>query len=86
MNSTETDYEPFGPEWIKEVMKLPKKFIITDLYKPLCIKLQSLDDTKDKLETLKWRIDLCDIQGSEGDAVDAVKETIEVINSILKDL
>lgn len=28
-------YVPFGPEWEKEVMKLPKKFIVETLRKAL---------------------------------------------------
>jgi hypothetical protein len=37
MKTPNEDYEPFGPEWEKELMKLPKKFII-DLYRKAAIK------------------------------------------------
>ena len=43
---TDEDYIPFGKEWEKELMKLPKKFII-DMYRKVCInnqKKQSLID------------------------------------------
>lgn len=28
MSKNNNDFEPFGPEWEKELMKLPKRFII----------------------------------------------------------
>lgn len=33
MSQENDNYEPFGPEWEKEMMKLPKKFIINMLRK-----------------------------------------------------
>lgn len=36
-------YEPFGEEWKKEMMKLPKKFII-DMHKDVYQKLQKSYD------------------------------------------
>jgi hypothetical protein len=38
---TEDTYVPYGPEWEKEMMKLPKKFIIDMLKKALTEKKQS---------------------------------------------
>lgn len=35
MKTTEQDYTPFGEEWEKEIMKLPKKSIIERLKKSL---------------------------------------------------
>ena len=36
---TDEDYIPFGKEWEKELMKLPKRVII-DMYRKVCIKNQ----------------------------------------------
>ena len=36
------EYVPFGEEWKKELMKIPKRFII-DLYRKGCIKNQQLE-------------------------------------------
>lgn len=37
MNKEQDNYEPYGPEWEAELMKLPKKFII-ELYRTSCQK------------------------------------------------
>jgi len=38
MNKTAENYEPYSEEWVKEIMKMPKKFIIENLLKPALIK------------------------------------------------
>lgn len=40
------NYTPYGPEWEKEVMKMPKKAII-QLYKNQCIQRKRLEDWKE---------------------------------------
>lgn len=42
------DYIPFGPEWEKEMMKVPKKYLIELLRKELKAKADS--QTNDKVE------------------------------------
>lgn len=67
MKTTNENYEPYGDEWEKEVMKLPKKMIV-DMYRNVCIKL------KDKeVEVVELEIMLKDIQ----DDVDMWKEAVK---------
>lgn len=49
----EDNYEPYGEEWEKEVMKLPKKMIV-DMYKKVCQKNQyQKTQIKELEQTLK---------------------------------
>ncbi len=51
MNQSKKDsreYEPFGEEWINEIMKMPKKFIVEQLYKPSAMEAQSLKEENEK--------------------------------------
>lgn len=43
------DYIPYGPEWEKELMKLPKKFLI-DRYREVCQRIPN--DEQYKLSAL----------------------------------
>lgn len=49
-NKEQSEYEnfiPFGPEWEKEMMKLPKKVII-DMFRTKCIEVQNLKNEQEK--------------------------------------
>lgn len=43
----EGEYIPFGPEWEKEMMKLPKKAII-DMFRTKCKEVQNLKNEQAK--------------------------------------
>jgi len=43
------DYEPFGEEWEKEMMKLPKKFLV-ELLKKKCESEQNIINGLNKLD------------------------------------
>ncbi len=47
----EKDYEQFGPEWEKEISKLPKKVLISML-KAKAIKILELEELESKLKKL----------------------------------
>ena len=49
-----TDYEQFGPEWEKEISKLPKKVLISML-KAKAIKILELEELKNKLKKIAER-------------------------------
>jgi predicted Zn-dependent protease with MMP-like domain len=51
MKTTDENYEPYGEEWEKELMKLPKKFII-NMYRNVCIKLQDKETEIKELEIM----------------------------------
>ena len=46
-----TDYEQFGPEWEKEISKLPKKVLISML-KAKAIKILELEELESKLKKI----------------------------------
>jgi len=53
-DNSKQEYEPYGDEWVKEISKAPKKWIIEALYKPSAIRVQSLEHQRDELlEALK---------------------------------
>lgn len=47
MREIETDYEPYGPEWENEVMKMTKRDIIT-MYREKCIGFQKSQSELDR--------------------------------------
>lgn len=47
----EKDFIPYGPEWEKELMKLPKKFLI-DRYREACQGVTSSSGYRTKLDLL----------------------------------
>jgi len=54
MKTTEQDYTPFGEEWEKEIMKLPKKSIIERLKKSLLS--QEFINVEDELPPAKKQV------------------------------
>lgn len=72
MKTNDENYEPFGEEWEKELMKLPKKYII-GLYKGVCEKLQDREAEIKELEIMYS--EACDAAGMYQErAIDAEKE------------
>lgn len=49
MKEQRSTEQPFGNEWLKEVMKLPKKYIIEEFTKQALIKNQNLEDQNREL-------------------------------------
>lgn len=60
MKTTDENYEPYGAEWEKELMKLPKKFII-NMYRNVCIKLQDKEAEIKEMEIMYG--EACDAAG-----------------------
>lgn len=60
MKTTDENYEPYGEEWEKYLMTLPKKFII-DLYREVCKKLQDRETEIKELEIMYS--EACDAAG-----------------------
>ena len=55
------DYEPFGPEWEKEMMKLPKRMLV-DMLKEKCLEIIAL---KQRPHT-QMHVDSLDIEHKPG--------------------
>jgi len=49
MNQYNKEFEPFGPEWKKEVMKLDKSRLIDDFLTPALKKNIQLEENQNKL-------------------------------------
>jgi len=49
MNQYNKEFEPFGPEWKKEVMKLDKSILIDDFLTPALKKNIQLEEEQNKL-------------------------------------
>jgi hypothetical protein len=49
MNQYNKEFEPFGPEWKKEVMKLDKSRLIDDFLTPALKKNIELEEEQNKL-------------------------------------
>lgn len=60
MKTTDENYEPYGEEWEKHLMTLPKKFII-NMYRDVCIKLQDREAEIKELEIMYS--EACDAAG-----------------------
>lgn len=60
MKTTDENYEPYGEEWEKHLMTLPKKFII-NMYRDVCIKLQDKEAEIKELEIMYG--EACDAAG-----------------------
>ncbi len=43
MTNEKEDYIPYGEEWVKELTKLPKKFLIENLLRRALLKVKELD-------------------------------------------
>jgi len=54
MSDTETEYIPYGDEWVKEISKIPKNYIIENLLRPALIKQSELQSTNTKDVGLRW--------------------------------
>ena len=51
MKTTDENYEPYGEEWEKHLMTLPKKFII-NMYRNVCEKLRDKETEIKELEIM----------------------------------
>ena len=51
MKINNENYEPFGEEWEKELMKLPKKYII-NLYRNVCTQIKDKEVEIKELEIM----------------------------------
>lgn len=56
MKTNDENYEPYGEEWEKELMKLPKKYLI-NLYRNVCEKLQDKEAEIKELEIMYQEAD-----------------------------
>jgi len=66
------DYEPFGPEWKKELMTFKKEHLI-DLFKNKCIEYANLEKSCNKVKRPGSICPMCKCQGIQSSYIDVSK-------------